>query len=134
GLLIAALVFTLPYAFTIMILGEPDMGMLITGYLGLVLMGASYVAIGMFASTISSNQVVSFIIAFLIIFTLWLISKFLVFLPPSLVPLFQYMSIDYHYENISRGVIDSRDVVYYMSLIVLMLSFAKLSLESRKWS
>ena len=134
GLLLVALVFTLPYAFTIMILGEPDIGMMITGYLGLMLMGASYVAVGTFASTISGSQVISFIIAFLIIFVLWLINKFLMLVPPAFVQFFQYLSIDYHFENISRGVIDSRDIMYYLSLIVFMLSLAKLSLESRKWS
>ncbi len=134
GLLIATLFFTFPYALSIIILGEPDIGMLISGYLGLILMGASYVAIGIFASTISKNQVVSFIIAFLIIFSLWLIDKFLVFMPVYLVPFLQFLSIDYHYGNIGRGVIDSRDLLYYLSLIVVMLSLSKLTLESRKWS
>ena len=134
GLLIMALLFTFPYALTIMILGEPDIGMLICGYLGLILMGASYVSIGVFASTISKSQVVSFIIAFLIIFALWMIDKFLVIMPTNLVPYLQFLSIDYHYQNISRGVIDSRDLLYYISLIIFMLSLSKLSLESRKWS
>ena len=134
GLLVVALLFTLPYALTILVLGKPDMGMLVTGYLGLILMGASYISVGVFASTISKNQVVSFIIAFMIIFILFLINKFLPVMPPYLVPLLQYLSIDYHFTNISRGVIDSRDLVYYLSLIVFMLSLAKLSLESRKWS
>ena len=134
GLLVVALIFTLPYALTILILGKPDMGMLVTGYLGLILMGASYISVGVFASTISKNQVVSFIIAFMIIFILFLINKFLLVMPPYLVPVLQYLSIDYHFANISRGVIDSRDLVYYLSLIVFMLSLAKLSLESRKWS
>lgn len=134
GFLIVALLFTLPYALTIMILGEPDTGMLFTGYIGLVLMGAAYVSIGIFASTVSKNQVVAFIISFAIIFVLWLINKFLMFVPPPLVPLLQYLSIDYHYENIGRGVIDSRDIAYYLSLIIFMLSLSKLSLESRKWS
>jgi len=134
GLLVMALLFTFPYALTIMILGEPDIGMLICGYLGLILMGASYVSIGVFASTISKSQVVSFIIAFLIIFALWMIDKFLVIMPTNLVPYLQFLSIDYHYQNISRGVIDSRDLLYYISLIIFMLSLSKLSLESRKWS
>jgi ABC-2 type transport system permease protein len=134
GLLVVALIFTLPYGLTILILGKPDMGMLVTGYLGLVLMGASYISVGVFASTISKNQVVSFIIAFMIIFILFLLNKFLPVMPSYLVPLLQYLSIDYHFTNISRGVIDSRDLVYYLSLIVFMLSLAKLSLESRKWS
>jgi len=134
GLLVTALLFTFPYALTIMILGKPDVGMLISGYLGLILMGASYISIGVFASTISKSQVVSFIIAFLIIFALWMTDKFLVIIPNYLVPLFQFLSIDYHYQNIGRGVIDTRDLLYYISLIILMLSLSKLSLESRKWS
>lgn len=134
GLLVTALIFTFPYAVTILVLGKPDIGMMVTGYLGLVLMGAAYVAIGVFASTISSNQVVSFIIAFIIIFFLWLIQKFLMIMPSQIVSVLQYISIDYHFENISRGVIDSRDLVYYLSMITFMLSLAKLSLESRKWS
>lgn len=134
GLLLVSLFFTLPYAFTIMFLGEPDLGMLLTGYIGLALMGASYIAVGTFASTISGNQVISFIIAFMIIFALWLIDKFIILIPPAFVGFFQYLSIDYHFNNISRGVLDTRDIVYYLSLIVFMLSLAKLSLESRKWN
>lgn len=134
SLLVAALVFTLPYAITVLALGKPDIGMMVTGYIGLVLMGASYIAIGVFASTITKNQVVSFIIAFLIIFVLFLLDKFLMVMPAYLVPVLQYLSIDYHYNNIGRGVIDTRDILYYLSLIVFMLSLAKLSLESRKWS
>ena len=134
GLLAAALLFTIPYGVTVVALGEPDIGMMVTGYLGLLLMGAAYVSVGVFASTISGNQVISFIIAFLIIFALWLIDKFLVIIPPLMVPVLQYLSIDYHYQNIARGVIDSRDVLYYLSVVVFMLSLARLSLESRKWS
>jgi len=134
GLLVAALVFTFPYILTVLVLGKPDIGMMVTGYIGLVLMGASYIAVGVFASTITKNQVVSFIVAFLIIFVLFLLDKFLMVMPSYLVPVLQYLSIDYHYNNIGRGVIDTRDILYYLSLIVFMLSLAKLSLESRKWS
>ena len=134
GLLVVSVVFTFPYALTIMIFGKPDMGMMLTGYVGLVLMGASYLAVGVFASTISKNQVVSFILAFMVISVLYLLDKFLPVTPSYLVPVLQYLSIDYHYSNIGRGVLDTRDVFYYLSLIVFMLSLAKLSLESRKWS
>jgi len=134
GLLIVALVFTIPFALTIMLLGNPDVGMLICGYLGLILMGAAYVSIGVFASSISKSQVISFIIAFTIIFALWLIDKFLMIMPSYMVPVLQFLSIDYHYANISRGVIDSRDIIYYLSLVVFMISLSKLTLESRKWN
>ncbi|MFC1551432.1 Gldg family protein [Candidatus Latescibacterota bacterium] len=134
GLLLTALFFTLPFAVTVMILGEPDIGMMFTGYVGIVLMGAAYIAIGIFASTISKNQVVSFIVSFLIIFFLWLLNQFLMIIPPALVPFFQFLSIDYHFANIARGVIDSRDVIYYLSLIAFMLTLGKVSMERRKWS
>jgi ABC-2 type transport system permease protein len=134
GLIIVAIFFTLPYALTLWVLGGPDTGMLLSGYCGLVLLGAAYASIGVFASTISKNQVVSFIIAFLIIFILYMIGRFLTILPVSVVPVLQFLSIDYHFENIARGVIDSRDLLYYLSLIVFMLSLSKLSLESRKWN
>ncbi len=134
GLLLVALIFTLPYALTVIILGEPDIGMMFTGYVGIVLMGAAYISIGIFASTISKNQVVAFIISFLIIFFLWLLNQFLMIIPPPLVPLFQFLSIDYHFSNLIRGVIDSRDVIYYLSLIAFMLTLGRLSMERRKWS
>ncbi len=134
GLLVVSILFTLPYALTIIMLGDPDIGMMISGYVGLVLMGAAYLSIGVFASTVTKNQVVSFIIAFIIIFALWLINKFLMIMPSYLVPLLQFLSIDYHYNNLGRGVIDSRDVIYYLSLIVFMLSLSRLSLESRNWN
>ena len=134
GLIIVAIFFTLPYALTLWVLGGPDTGMLLSGYCGLVLLGAAYASIGVFASTISKNQVVSFIIAFLIIFILYMIGRFLTILPVSVVPVLQFLSIDYHFENIARGVIDSRDLLYYLSLIVFMLSLSKISLESRKWN
>ncbi len=134
GFLVVAILFTLPYAFSLMILGKPDLGMMMTSYIGLVLMGAAYVSIGVFASTISRNQVISFIIAFAIIFALTMLRQFLMVMPPYLVPVLQYLSIDYHYENISRGVLDSRNVIYYLSLVTFMLALARISLESRKWS
>ncbi len=134
GLLVVSILFTLPYALTIIMFGDPDIGMMISGYVGLILMGAAYLSIGVFASTVTKNQVVSFIIAFVIIFALWLINKFLMIMPSYLVPLLQFLSIDYHYNNLGRGVIDSRDVIYYLSLIVFMLSLSRLSLESRNWN
>jgi ABC-2 type transport system permease protein len=134
GLLAAALLFTLPYAATIIILGKPDIGMMFCGYVGLILMGAAYLSIGIFASTLSKSQVVSFILAFVIIFFLWSLDKALMFMPTYLVPVLQYLSIDYHFANIGRGVLDTRDIFYYFSVIIFMLSLSKLSLESRKWN
>jgi len=133
-LLFTALIFTLIYTFTIIVLGNPDGGPIWGGYIGLMLMGGAYLAIGVYASSITENQIVSFIVALLIIFVFFMLDKILIFTPPSLAPILEYLSIDYHFNNITRGVIDTRDIIYYLSVTIFALSLASHSLTKRKWS
>ena len=133
-LLLIALLFTLVYVITISLLGNPDGGPIWGGYVGLMLMGSAYLSIGIYASSITENQIVSFIIAFIIIFIFFMLDKVLVFAPVALAPILEYLSIDFHFNNITRGVIDSRDVIYYLSLTIFALSLASHSLSGRKWS
>jgi ABC-2 type transport system permease protein len=133
-LLAIALAFTLIYWFTIALLGKADIGPIIGGYLGLLLMGAAYLAIGIFASSLAENQIVAFIVSFLIIGVFFMLDKVLFFVPTAIASLLEYMSIDYHFNNISRGVIDTRDVIYYLSVVVLGLSLAAHMIERRKWA
>jgi ABC-2 type transport system permease protein len=124
---------TIFYAVTVALVGPLDRGPAIGGYLGVLLMGGAYMAIGVMASTFSRNQIVAFIIAFAISFALFLFYRLVQFVPEPLQPLLAYLSIESHFEAISRGVIDSRDVVYYLSVMVVSLVIATVSLESRKW-
>jgi ABC-2 type transport system permease protein len=133
ALLCTALGLTLVFAITVRSLGPLDRGPAIGGYLGLVLMGGAYVAIGVMTSSFTRNSIVSFIVAFAISFSLYLIGRLTQFVPPSLQALTSFLSIDSHFENISRGVIDSRDVIYYLSVVGVCLLVATLSLESRRW-
>jgi len=133
-LLFIALVFTMVYIITISLLGDPDGGPIWGGYVGLLLMGSAYLSIGIYASSITENQIVSFIIAFVIIFIFFMLDKVLVFAPVSIAPILEYLSIDFHFNNITRGVIDSRDVIYYLSITIFALSMASHSLSGRKWS
>jgi len=132
-LLCTALGLTLAFAITVRSLGPLDRGPAIGGYLGLVMMGGAFLAIGLMASSFTRNSIVSFIVAFAISFVLYLIGKVTQFVPPSLQAVTSFLSIDGHFDNISRGVIDSRDVVYYFSMIGVSLLIATMSLESRKW-
>jgi len=129
-----ALIFTFFYGLTIAFLGNVDEGPVIGGYLGLLLMGAAYLALGLFASSLTENQIVAFIVAFLIIFILFMFDKILFFVPTWMASILEYLSIDYHFNNIARGVIDTRDVIYYLSIIVLGLTLASHMIERRKWS
>ncbi len=134
GLIVVGLLFTLVHLITIMILGKNiDYGAIFCGYLGLILLGAVYSAIGIFSSSLTNNQIVAFIISFFIVFVLFILQYSLFFLPSYIVGFFQYLSIGYHFSNISRGVIDTRNLVYFISLIVLFLRFSVVALESRKW-
>jgi ABC-2 type transport system permease protein len=129
------LLCTFPLPLTVMAVGNPDAGPIWGGYLGAFLMGGAYLAIGCFASSLTENQIVAFIIAIFLSFALLVIGENLVImnLPAALVPVFTFLGLGAHFESIGRGVIDSRDIVYYSSIIGFFLFLNGLSVESRKW-
>lgn len=119
---------------TIYQLGTVDFGPIIGGYLGAFLMGATYLAIGIFASALTKNQIVAFLLDLAICFGLFIIGEsFVISSAGGLAPILKYLGIGSHFENISRGVIDSRDLVYYLSLIFIFLWLNVRNLESRHW-
>ncbi|MCY7361299.1 MAG: ABC transporter permease [Ignavibacteria bacterium] len=128
-----ALAFTLIYVISLTTLGKLDFGPIIGAYIGLLLMSGIYIGIGIFASSLTENQVVAFILSFVIVFGLFLLNKVLIFLPIPLASVLEYLSIDYHFGNIARGVIDSRNIIYYLSGITIFILLTKASLEKRKW-
>jgi ABC-2 type transport system permease protein len=131
-LVLSAILLTFTYPLTISILGNADGGSIIGGYIGLTLMGASYLAIGIYISSLTENQIVAFIVSLAIIFVLFMLDKILMLVPGGLVSILEYLSINYHFANIARGVIDSRDLIYYFSLIFLGLFLATRALSGRK--
>jgi len=133
ALLAAAVLPTIVYLITVSLLGDIDGGPAIGGYIGLMLMGAAYLSIGTYGSSLTDSQVVAFIVSFFITFMFFLLDKVLFLLPSWMVSTVEYLSIESHFQNISRGVIDSRDLIYYLSLISLALYFASRSLASRRW-
>jgi len=132
-LLSATLAPTLLYVLTMAALGPLDPGPVVSGYLGLLLMGAVYIGIGLFASSVTENQIVAFILSFLIVLAFFLMDKVLMFVPEALTSTMEFLAVDYHFSNIARGVIDSRDLIYFGSLLVFSLFLTTVSLERRKW-
>jgi len=131
-LIMIALVLTLPYYISVWAMGPVDHGAVWCGYLGLVLMSMTYISIGLFASSVSSNQIVAFLLAlfigvfFLIIFQV-LASDFTGITGEIL----DYLTINNHFESISRGVVDSKDIIYFLSLSFLGLVLAETALSKR---
>jgi ABC-2 type transport system permease protein len=128
-----ALLPTLVYYIVIALHGNIDSGPVLGGYLGLMLMAGVYVSMGLFASSVTENQIIAFILGIFIIVTFFVLDKALVFVPSNLVSTFEYLGTDFHFLNMARGVIDSRDVVYFVSAAGLMVYFSVLSLGRRKW-
>lgn len=126
------LVPTISYVITCAVYGDPDMGSIIAGYLGAIFLIATYCAIGLWASTMTKNQIIAFFVAFTICILLALIDQFLVFLPTGAVSFFEFISAGAHFTSISRGILDSRDIVYFLSVTALFLLFAWQSLEQRR--
>jgi ABC-2 type transport system permease protein len=124
---------TVLYVIILASLGPLDIGPVVTGYLGLLLMAAVYIGIGIVASSLTENQIVAFIISFLIILALFLLNKVLIYVPQGLASTLEFLGVDYHFSNIARGVIDSRNLIYFASLIGFSLLLATVSLERRKW-
>jgi ABC-2 type transport system permease protein len=133
--LIIAVLLTFPLALTIYFLGKPDNGTIIGGYLGACLMGGAYLAIGLFISSLTQNQIVAFIVSIVVCFAFLIIGEDIVLMsaPAILSPVFTYLGLGAHFESISRGVIDSRDLLYYSSIIGFFLFLNTLAIESRKW-
>lgn len=128
-----ALLPTLMYYITIAFLGDVDNGPVIGGYFGLLLMAGTFVAIGLLASSLTENQIVAFIVGLLVMFALVMLDQVLFFVPESLTSIVEYLGIDYHFSNIARGVIDSRDIIYFLSVLGFSLYLSIVSLERRKW-
>ena len=113
---IAMLIPTLSYPISISFFGHLDWGPVIGGYVGALLLGAAFSAVGIFASSLTRNQITAFITATAICFSLALVDKMLFFLPQSFLGFFEYLGADYHFRNIAKGVLDSRDILYFLSV------------------
>jgi ABC-2 type transport system permease protein len=130
-----AILLTLPLPLSIAFVGKPDAGPIIGGYLGALLLGAAYLAIGAWTSSTTSNQIVSFILALLVLLVGSLgLDWIRQFSPAWLASILAYLSLREHFDNITRGVIDIRDIFFYLSVIGFFLYLNVRSVESRKWS
>jgi ABC-2 type transport system permease protein len=138
-LVLLALVPTLIYYYSVYNLGDPvgniDSASVTGSYIGLILLGAVFTSIGIFASAVTMNQIVSFILAgtlcFLIFSGFGYISTLEI--PGEISSLTDQLGIEYHYLSLSKGLVDSRDIFYYLSACSVMLLLTKLALGSRKW-
>jgi len=130
-----ALLLSISIPIAVAYLGNPDTGPIVGGYVGTLLLGAAYLAIGLFASTLTENQIIAFIIGVVFCFVMLIIGEDIVLfsVPGFLAPLLRYIGLAVHFSSIGRGVIDSRDIIYYLSVISFFLYLSVHVVQSRRW-
>ena len=121
GLLCVLLLLTLPYPISAGTLGQLDWGPVLSAYLAVLLQGAAMLAIGLLASSWTENQLIAFFTGGMLCFGFWIMGRFLPFVPLGVANVLEWFWFDYHYDNMVRGVIDSRDVIFFAALIVFSL-------------
>jgi ABC-2 type transport system permease protein len=127
-----ALALTLPYYFTVWKLGPVDHGAVLTGYLGLLLMSGAYISVGILASSLTNNQIVAFLVTLFIgIFFHLLFGLLASGFPGVIGRILSFMSMQTHYESVSRGVLDTRDIFYFLSFMVTGLVVSEVILAKR---
>lgn len=131
ALMMVGLGLTLAYPLTVAQLGDLDWGPVVGGYVGMSLFAAALLSIGVLCSTLTENQIVAFIVAFLVSAVLYYVYWLQFFVPAFLSPLVEFLSVSFHLDNLARGVIDSRDVLYYLSLTAACLLLATQALARR---
>ncbi len=132
-LILIALALTLPYYITVSTLGPVDHGGVITGYFGLILISCAYISIGLYASSLSNNQIVAYLVALVIGIFFHIIFDLLAGGMSGIAgEILAFLSISQHFESISRGVIDSRDLIFFLSVMFLGLILTEMNLLKKR--
>ncbi len=129
--IISMLIPTISYPIFISFVGTLDWGPVIAGYIGAVMLGAAFSAVGIFSSSITRNQIVAFIIGAVICFALTLVERMMFFVPVSFVTVLEYLGANVHFQNVSKGIIDSRDILYFISVSFVTLYGANLVIQRK---
>ena len=130
---VIALAFTLYYVILLIWFGKPDMGPVMSGYLGLLLFGAVCLSIGLLTSSFTSNQIVAFVLSAAILLLLTLVDRAASLTGGIGATILNQLSISQHFDDFGRGVVDTSNVIYYLSVTAVFLFFTVLSLETRRW-
>jgi gliding motility-associated transport system permease protein len=128
----AILLPTLAYPIFISFLGDLDWGVVIGSYIGSLLLGAAFTAIGLFASSLTRNQIIACIMGMAICAILAIIDKMLFFFPQSILDVVAYLSASIHFDNIAKGIVDSRDLLYFLSIVFIGLYATNLVMQEKK--
>lgn len=127
------LLLSAPSVALVEIFGDPEWGVILTGYLGLFLMGSGFIALGIFMSSLTENQIVAAVLSFASLLLLYMIGYTSALAGETTASVLNYLSFTYHYRNFAKGVIDTSDVIYYLLFTSFFIFLSMRSLESKRW-
>jgi len=133
ALFVVMLVATLPHIGIVFMLGTPEWLPVATGYLGILLMGGCFISLGLLISSLTSNQIVAGMITFAVFLMLWVINWISSFVGPTAQSVLDYLSITGHLDDFTRGIIDTKHLVYYLSFILFGLFLTARSVDTERW-
>ena len=133
GLYAALLGVTLLYIGTLFAFGNPEWRPLVAGYLGLLLLGGSFLSIGLFISSTTKNQMVAGTATFVVLLLLWIINWMADSVGPTMSSVLSYLSITQHFDDFGKGIIDTKHVIFYLSVIVFGLFLTLKSADAERW-
>ena len=129
----ALIISTFIYQLLLFVHGQPEFGQILTSYLGLLLMGGAFIAVGVFVSALTENQIVAGFITIILLLFFWVIGWAADFAGPVLGSFLEYISLVTHFDEFAKGVIDLKDIILYLSVIIFFLFMTQMSIESAKW-
>jgi ABC-2 type transport system permease protein len=133
GLYVAMLAVTLLYMAILFVFGNPEWRPLVAAYLGLLLMGGTFISIGLLISSTTNNQIVAGVVTFVVFLLFWIIGWFADTAGPTIGPITSWLSITEHFDDFSKGIIDTKHVLYYLSLITFGLFLTAKSVDTERW-
>jgi len=134
GIMLVMMILTCYFPILLFIFGDPDVGPILSGYLGLFLLSCAALAVGLFTSTITSNQIVAAVVAGGILFALWFMGSAASYLPAALEEVVGFFSLSSYFPDFMRGIIDTRGIIFYLSITALFIFLAIRSLENSRWN
>ncbi len=133
GIFAIMLVLSFPSIILVEVFGEPEWGVIVTGYIGLALMGAAFVSLGIFMSSVTENQIVAAVLSFAALLILYMLGFTSGMAGEGMSYILEYVSFTYHFRNFAKGVMDTSDITYYILFTIFFLFLSMRSLESKRW-
>jgi len=133
GIFITMLLMSLPCVLLVDFFGNPEWGVIISGYFGLILMGSAFISLGVFMSSLTENQIVAAVLSFAALLLFYMIGYSVGFVDEKMAAVLEYLSFNSHFYNFAKGVVDTSDATYYLLFTIFFVFLSMRSLESKRW-